>query len=90
MTFNEFQRELQKRGIQPQEAYIFTLIYERLIEVSRAVEMNAQALVSVANNMQGLVGLNEHLRARIEQVSKGFREDGIDVASVANDPEERH
>lgn len=90
MTFNEFQRELQKRGVQPAEAYMFTLVYERLIQVAKDVEDSAKLVVEVVNSLQGLVQLNEVTNRRINQVARGIFHDGIDVQSVAHDPNEEN
>lgn len=89
MTFNEFQRELQKRGIKPAEAYMFTLVYERLIQVSREVEEGAKVVLSVVESLQNVVQLNDVMQRRLNQVARGMFTDGIDVESVANDPNER-
>lgn len=89
MTFNEFQRELQKRGIKPAEAYMFTLVYERLIQVSREVEEGAKVVLSVVESLQNVVQLNDVMQRRLNQVARGIFTDGIDVESVANDPNER-
>lgn len=91
MTFNEFQRELQKRGIKPQEAYMFTLVYERLLQVSKQVEDNAQVVLSVVESLQGVVQLTDVMQRRLNNVARGFMSDGIQIESVANDPEDdRH
>lgn len=89
MTFNEFQRELQKRGIKPAEAYMFTLVYERLIQVSREVEEGAKVVLSVVESLQNVVQLNDVMQRRLNQVARGMFTDGIDVESVANNPNER-
>lgn len=81
MTFNQFQKELQRRGISPENAYMFTLIYERLIAIGKDVEDNASALLAMANNMQNFVTLNEQTQQRITKVEKGQRPDGIEVKS---------
>lgn len=86
-TFNQFQKELQKRGIKPQEAYMFTLVYERLLQISQEVEQSSKIVLEVVNSLQGLVQLNEVTQRQLARVSKGIFSDGIDVESVANDPE---
>lgn len=85
-TFNEFQRELQSRGIEGQQAYVFTLLYERLSHAAGEIEECAKAILALANSVQGFVGLHEATQSKLEQVLRGRRPDGIDVMSVANDP----
>lgn len=86
-TFNEFQRELRKRDIPPNTAFMFTLVYERLAEVMKSQEMLAKVCTELAGNLQGLAELNEVNTRRVQRLSQGLREDGVDVASVANEPE---
>lgn len=88
-TFNEFQRELQKRNIDPNTAYMFTLVYERLAHVMKEHEQFAKALMQIAVNLQDFVTVREQDRALIERVMKGQREPGVDVVSVANDPDDK-
>jgi uncharacterized membrane protein YukC len=87
-TYNEFQRELQKRGISGENAYMFTLIYERLIHMAKEIEDNASAMLALANSMQGLVQLNEQTQNRIKQIASGMSEAGVELGSVAYEPEE--
>lgn len=85
-TFQEFQKELVKRGIDERSAYIFTLLYERLIETERLVMMNAQALSQIVDSLQGVVGLQEEYAERVRRLARGMTEDGVDVMSVAREP----
>lgn len=87
-TFNQFQKELQNRGIDPQTAYMFTLVYERLIQVAQEVQQCSRITLEVVESLQGVVALNEELHKRLNQVAKGMFVDGINVESVANDPDE--
>jgi len=87
LTFNEFQRELRKKDIPPHVAFMLTLIYERLAEVMKSQEELARVCTGLAVNMSGLAELNEVNTKRMERLSRGLREDGIDIASVANEPE---
>lgn len=87
LTFNEFQRELRKRDVPPHTAYMLTLLYERLAEVMKSQEELAKVSMELALNMSGLAHLNEINTKRMERLSRGLREDGVDIASVANEPE---
>lgn len=89
MNFNEFQRELQKRNIRPAEAYMFTLVYERLLHIAAQVEDSAGVVLSVVESLQNVVQLNDVMQRRLNQVARGMFTDGIDVESVANDPDEK-
>jgi hypothetical protein len=87
LTFNEFQRELRKRDIPPNTAYMMTLIYERLAEVMKSQVALAEVCTQLAGNLQGLAELNEVNTRRLHNISRGIMADGVDVSSVANDPE---
>lgn len=89
LTFNQFQRELQKRGIDPKVAYMLTLIYERLIQTDQTIDQMATLQTQFATMLQGFVNLREADVASINKIQKkiGARYDGVDVQSVAPDPE---
>ena len=80
-TYNEFQRELVKRGIDPQNAYMFTLIYERLIHVAKEVQTQSEICLALANSMQGVVGLHEETQRKMKELEKHNQTDGVEVKS---------
>lgn len=84
-TFNQFVKELRDRGIKDQEAYIFSLIYERLIETENQLAMCARLLANMADSMQGFVNLNEAQQRELRKFMRGGRPDGVEVESVAWD-----
>ncbi len=87
LTFNQFQVELRQRGIKDQEAYMFTLIYERLIEVEDQLSTCASLLNSMAETMQNFASLSEHQQRQLRKFIRGGRPDGVEVHSVAPEPE---
>jgi hypothetical protein len=91
LTFNEFQRELQKRNIDGPNAYMFTLIYERLGECMQQQEEVAKAVLMFADQLQMFVNLRELDVRDVEAIKKKVgmigRTPGVDVHSVANEPE---
>jgi hypothetical protein len=88
MTFNEFQRELRAHGVEGPPAYFFTLLYERLIETENQLTLCARLVENMATSMQGFVQLNEVQQREMRQFIRGGRPDGVEVASVANEPED--
>jgi len=84
-TFNEFQRELQKRGIDGPNAYMFTLIYERLIHVAKEVETQSEICLALANSMEGVVGLHEQTQRKMKELAKHNQAEGIEVKSEPYD-----
>lgn len=85
MTFNEMQRELIRRKIDPNVGFVFTVIYERMIEQQKQIDETAKMLLQMVNSLQGLVTLREQDQEALQRL---FRESGIQVQSVANEPEE--
>ena len=88
MSFNEFQRELRAHGVDGPMAYFLTLLYERLIETENQLTMCAKVVEQIATSMEGFVQLNEVQQREMRKFIRGGRPDGVEVASVANEPED--
>lgn len=88
ITFNEFQRELRSHGVDGPLAYFLTLIYERLIETESQLTLCTRLVDSMATSMEGFVQLNEVQQRELRMLIRGGRPDGVEVASVANEPED--
>jgi hypothetical protein len=86
-TFNEFMRELNKTDMDPQVKYFFAMLYERLGDVLKSNEETANVVLQMANSMQGFAELSEANSRRMQQLARGQNVDGVDVASVVNEPE---
>jgi hypothetical protein len=89
MPFNEFQRILNDRGIDERTAYVLTLIYEQISEMSQQMDDASKILLTMANTMQGLTGLHEATQARVRDIIGRSKVFGVDLKSVANDPEDK-
>jgi len=92
MTFNEFQRELQKRNIDPKTAYIFTMVYERLAEVAQQQEELTNLMVTLANAVETITKMAQCDQTLLHTLSKRAgllgKTPGVNVSTVANEPEE--
>lgn len=88
MTFNQFTKELERRGIDQQTAFMLATVYERLIQQQKLIEDQASVLVQFANQLQGFVQLHGRTQEGLQRVMKGNRPDGVELGSVANDPED--
>lgn len=86
MTFNEFQKQLINRKIDPQVAYMLTVMYEQITHVAQQGGEQSKLLLELANSMQGLVKLSESQIRDIAILKRGGRPDGVEVESVAHDP----
>lgn len=91
LTFNEFQRELRSKNIDGPTAYILTLVYERLGECIKQQDEMANVILMVTEQLQRFVTLRELDMKDINNIKKKVgmigRTDGVDVHSVANEPE---
>lgn len=65
-TFNEFQRELRSRGVEEPNAYIFTLIYERMIHMAKEIDDCAKATLALAETIQRVVQLHQVTLDKVE------------------------
>lgn len=88
LEYNQFQRELRSRNIDPKLAYFLSLIYERLIETDKQVAMCVSLLNEFAGQLASFVSLHERTQEGIQKLMRGGRPDGVEVYSVANEPDE--
>lgn len=87
-TFNEFQRELNKRISDPQVAYMFTMLYERFGQVLKEHEEMATMLVTFADQLSNFVALNEIQKKHIMDIAlRVGAAKHSDVKSVGRDPD---
>lgn len=87
MSFNEFQRELQKRDIPDNLAYVFTVMYEQVVEVSKQGDMAAKIMLDMAHTMENLTLLHQDTQKKVFEFQRSTRDDDL-VRSVANEPED--
>jgi hypothetical protein len=89
MTFNEFQRELQRRGIDPHNAFMLSLVYEQVSAMSVRLNDCATVLLQMAKTIEELTSLSADTRAQLRKVQRGGRPDGVEVFSVRSDPDDK-
>jgi hypothetical protein len=70
MDFNEFNKELQNRISDSGTRYILGLLYERQLDVARQVDANNEVLLALVQTIQNVVGLNEILDGRVQELNK--------------------
>jgi len=90
LTFNEFQRELQKKGVEPKSAYFFTMLYEQFAELMKQHQAIAHGMVEMAGGMQMLQQLSEKDTLELRSIKKMLSEGTGLVGSVAPDPDTEH
>lgn len=91
-SFNDFNRELQRRISDPQARYMFGLMYERMVDLSNQNDQMARVLLDMVNNvnrvvqMQGLQGTDlTSLRKQINSEVAGV---SVNSESIVDDPEQ--
>lgn len=88
MNWNEFNKELRNRNIDPQQAYMFGLIYERQLEMAKQIDLAAKAVLEISKVVEKVVSVNVTMRNHIEALEKSGRVEGVDVHSetILDDP----
>lgn len=87
LTFNQFQAALEKHDVDPKIRYFLTMIFERQTHMANDLETMAKVVLQLANSVQGFVELHEATQRQVKRISRGLSADGVDVASVLNEPE---
>ena len=84
MDWNEFNRNLQNRVSDPGVRYCLGIVYERLLDLSKQVDMCAEICNQLADTMNGFVGLHEVLDGRLKELNRHVRGDvdGVSLRSV--------
>jgi hypothetical protein len=84
MDWNEYNRELQNRISDPNMRYMLGLQYERLLDMAKQIDANNEILLAIVNTIQNLVGLNEALEGKMQNLNKIIRghTDGVELESV--------
>lgn len=77
----EFQRELQKYNVDKGQAIIFTMLYERVMDLSQQVEMCARLLNEVVDSVKGFAELHEKTQAQIKKFERRNEVEGVSVQS---------
>jgi len=88
MTFNEFVRELERRDIPKQTAYMLTLMFERQTEAEKQLLLCTKLLEGLVQTVANFTLLHEATQGQVQQLMRMGRPDGIEVHSVVNDPDE--
>lgn len=91
MDWNEFNKHLQNRVSDPGVRYCLGIVYERLLDVAKQVDMCAEICTALAETMNNFVALNEQFDQRLKTLNKHVKGqvDGVELSSVSlNDDDE--
>jgi hypothetical protein len=84
MDWNSFNRELQNRVSDPGVRYCLGIVYERLLDISKQMDMCASVTTEMASLMQTFAQFNEAQDERLRELHKAIsgHTDGVSVESV--------
>lgn len=84
MDWNEFNRHLQNRVSDPGTRYCLGIVYERILDLSKQMDMCASLCTEMASVMNNFVALNEQFDERLKALNKHVRgqEEGVSLESV--------
>lgn len=78
-TYNEFNREMQKRIQDPQMRYVFMTMFEILVQQSNDIDNLAKLVVNLAEQQQKFAEFNKAMQADIEAVKRRGVPEGVDI-----------
>lgn len=91
-TFNQFQRELERRNIDPQSRFIFSELYSQQREMAKQIDAMANIIDQVVKTISNFTELHEATQGQVLQVKKALagEVDGVELDSVplTDDPTE--
>jgi len=83
-SFNEFQRELNKRGIEGHMAIVLTEMYEQIRDLAEQSDQCAKVLMSLANTVGNVVELHHVTQGQVAGLRERMAGDasGVELSSV--------
>jgi citrate lyase beta subunit len=88
MTFNEFNRRLEKCHLDHDTKYLLSHMFEVQIESSKQLDTAANLIMALTETVSNFVNLNEAMEAKMKQLMRFGETPGVEVHSVRNDPDE--
>jgi len=84
VSWNDFNRELQKRVDDPGVRYCLGVVYERVLDTAKQVDAMAEIINSMADAMNNLIAINEGMDGKLKALNQMIdgRAKGVEVESV--------
>jgi hypothetical protein len=84
MDWNEFNKQLQNRVSDPGTRYCLGIVYERILDIAKQMDMCASVVTEMASTMNSFVSLNEVFDERLKALNKHVKgqTEGVEVESV--------
>jgi hypothetical protein len=68
MSFNEFQRELKKRGIEGHMAIILTGMFEQMRSMAEQLDESSKIMLSLVDTVGNVVELHHATQGRVDTI----------------------
>lgn len=88
MTFNEFNRRLEKAHLSNEAMYLFSHMFEVQVEFSKAIDAIARLMEQLTDRMQSVMHINSDLVRQIQELQRRGIVDGVEVHSVRREPDD--
>lgn len=85
ITHNQFQKALRDRGIDPQIAYMMSILFEACQEALKQTDMNATVLTSLADTVGKVVELHHHTQEGLKDLNR-LVSGHVDGVTVTTEP----
>jgi hypothetical protein len=85
MTFNEFNKQLRNRNIDPQTAYMLAVLFEVQLEQGKQLDACASILQGLVKTVEAFVSLNETTQQKMLQLRRDLTGE-VDGVTVASEP----
>lgn len=86
----EWKRRLDDAHLSPQAMYLLNHIREVMVEQGRQLTMAVKFCEELAKTVARFVDLHDSTQEKMRELINAGKEPGVDVSSVANDPETEH
>lgn len=85
MTFNQFNKELQNRGIDKQTAYMLSVLFEAQLEQGKQLDACASILQGLVRTVEQFTALHEATQGKMTQLIKDMTGE-VEGVTVSTEP----
>ncbi len=85
MSFNEFQRELQRRNIDGPVAVMLTTMYEQIRETAEQVHQCATIIETLVNTVANFTALHEATQGQVSELRKRMMPGSVESTPITDE-----
>lgn len=89
MTFNEFNRRLEKCHLDQDTKYLLAHMFEVQVEFSKHLDIATVLLTQLVDKVQSVVDVNDTLIVKLRELQRRGMTEGVEVHSVRNEPDDQ-